>query len=132
MVTKLWRIALATALLALTTWASAADFDGSKALICATVEAHACGVGEVCVRDLPDSFGVPQFMRIDFANKTIAGPKRSTAIREIDKGADQLLLQGTELGYAWSIALDKTSGEMALTLVNRDDVFVVFGNCTPP
>jgi hypothetical protein len=132
MVTKLRQIALATALLCSTTWVSAADFDGSKALVCATVDAHACGAGEVCLRDLPDGFGMPQFMRIDFASKTIAGPKRTTAIRNIDKSADQVLLQGIELGYAWSIALDKTSGSMALTLVNRDDVFVVFGYCTPP
>ena len=97
---------------ALTTWASAADFDGSKALICATVEAHACGLGEVCLRDLPDGFGVPQFMRINFANKTIAGPKRSTEIRSIEKGSDQLLMQGNELGYGWTIVLDQDRGDV--------------------
>ncbi len=43
-----------------------------------------------------------------------------------------MLLQGTELGYAWSLVIDKTDGSMAMTLVNRDDVFVAFGYCTPP
>jgi hypothetical protein len=81
---------------------------------------------------LPASVGVPDFMRIDFARQTIAGPKRTTQIRSIDKSGDQVLLQGTELGYAWSIAIDKSDGSMSLTLVNRDDAFVVFGNCTPP
>jgi hypothetical protein len=132
MVIRLRRTVLATALLCSTAWAFAADFDGSKALICATVDAHGCNAGEVCIRDLPDSFGVPQFMRIDFANKTIAGPKRTTAIRYIDKSADQVLLQGTELSYAWSVALDKSSGSMVLTLINREDVFVVFGYCISP
>jgi hypothetical protein len=75
---------------------------------------------------------MPEFMRIDFSGKTIAGPKRTTEIRYMDKSADQVLLQGTELGYAWTIALDKTDGSMSLTLVNREDVFVVFGYCTPP
>jgi hypothetical protein len=109
-----------------------ADFDGSKPLICATVDAHACDPGEVCLRDLPDGFGMPSFMHLDFTKKTIAGPKRTTAIRFIDKDTDQLLLQGTELGYAWTIALDQTDGSLTLTLVNNRDVFVVFGNCTPP
>jgi hypothetical protein len=120
------------ALLCSTTAVFGADFDGSKRLICATVDAHACDPGEACLRGLPDSIGMPEFMRIDFSGKTIAGPKRTTEIRYMDKSADQVLLQGTELGYAWTIALDKTDGSMSLTLVNREDVFVVFGYCTPP
>jgi len=132
MVIRMRQIALAAALLPACTWAFSADFDGSRALVCATVDAHACDAGEVCLRDLPDGFGMPTFMHIDFAKKTIAGPKRTTPIRFIDKGKDQVLLQGTELGYAWTIALSQADGSMALTLVNREDVFVVFGYCIPP
>ena len=132
METRLKRTALATALLCSTTWAFGADFDGSKALICATIDAHACDPGETCLRGLPESVGVPEFMRIDFSRQTIAGPRRTTQIRSIDKSGDQVLLQGTDLGYAWSIAIDKSDGSMSLTLVNHDDAFVVFGNCTPP
>jgi hypothetical protein len=132
MVIKLGRTGLVAALLLSATHVLGADFDGSKGLICATVDAHACDVGEVCLRDLPDILGVPQFMRIDFTKKTIAGPKRTSPIRYMEKSADQMLLQGTELGYAWSLALDITDGSMALTLVNRDDAFVVFGYCIPP
>jgi hypothetical protein len=109
-----------------------ADFDGSKRLICATVDAHACDPGEACLRGLPDDIGVPRFMRIDFAAKTIAGPKRTTQIRYMDTGADQILMQGTELGYAWTVVLDKIDGAMSMTLVSRDDAFTVFGYCTPP
>jgi len=50
----------------------------------------------------------------------------------MDKSADQVLLQGTELGYAWTVVLDKTDGAMSMTLVSRDDAFTVFGYCTPP
>jgi hypothetical protein len=132
MMTRLRRTALATALLCSTTVVFGADFDGSKTLICATVDAHACDPGEVCLRGLPDSIGIPQFMRIDFAKKTIAGPKRTTEIRYTDKSADQVLLQGTERGYAWTIVLDTNDGSMTLTLVNREDAFVAFGYCTPP
>jgi hypothetical protein len=135
MMTKLRRTALAAAsaaLLCSTTAVFGADFDGSKPLICATVDAHACDPGEVCLRGLPDSIGIPEFMRIDFAKKTIAGPKRTTQIRYMDTGADQILMQGTELGYAWTVVLDKIDGAMSMTLVSRDDAFTVFGYCTPP
>ena len=124
--------ALEAALLCLTTAVFGADFDGSKRLICATVDAHACDPGEACLRGLPDDLGVPRFMRVDFAAKTIAGPKRTTQIRYIDTSADQILMQGTELGYAWTVVLDKIDGAMSMTLVSRDDAFTVFGYCTPP
>jgi hypothetical protein len=41
------------------------------------------------------------------------------------------LLQGTELDYAWSLALDTTSGNLAATLIDREEVVVLFGACTP-
>jgi hypothetical protein len=34
-------------------------------------------------------------------------------------------------GYAWSVALDTKTGAMSTTLVNRGDVIVLFGSCTP-
>ena len=134
MMTRLRRTALAAASAAwlCSTAVFGADFDGSKRLICATVDAHACDPGEACLRGLPDDIGVPRFMRIDFAAKTIAGPKRTTQIRYMDTGADQILMQGTELGYAWTVVLDKADGSMSMTLVSRDDTFAVFGYCTPP
>jgi len=134
MTIRLRRTALVTAsaaLLCATTAALGADFDGSRRLICATVDAHACDPGETCLHGLPDDIGVPRFMRIDFAEKTIAGPKRTTQIRYLDTSADQILMQGTELGYAWTVVIDKTDGTLSMTLVDRDDTYAVFGYCTP-
>jgi hypothetical protein len=113
-------------------WVQGADFDGSKPLLCATIDAHFCDIGEVCYRTLPEILGAPQFLRINFAKKTITGAQqRTTAIRYMEPGDGQLVLQGTELGYGWSLALDTKTGAMSATLVNRDDVFVLFGACTP-
>jgi len=112
-------------------WALGADFDGSKPLLCTTIDAHFCDIGEVCYRTLPGILGAPQFMRINFAKKIIAGPQRTTEIRLMEASDGQLLLQGTELGYGWSVALDTKTGDMSATVVNREDVFVLFGACTP-
>ena len=111
--------------------ALAGDFDGSKLLICAPVEAIDCSPGEECTKGRPDDIGAPSFLRIDFAQKAIVGPKRTTPILFMDKSNDQILLQGTELGYGWTLVLDQESGTMAGTLVNREEVFVLFGSCTP-
>jgi hypothetical protein len=110
----------------------AGDFDGSRVLICAPVQAFDCAAGEDCGKGLPDEIGAPAFMRIDVPNKAVMGPKRTTSILFVDKSDAQLLLQGTELGYAWSIAVDRETGRMTATLANRENAIVLFGACTVP
>jgi hypothetical protein len=111
--------------------ALAGDFDGSKVLICAPVEAIDCAPGEMCKKGAPADVGVPAFIRIDIAKMVVIGPKRTTPIVSIEKSEQQILLQGTELGSAWTLALDQVSGELSGSLVNREEVFVLFGSCTP-
>ena len=111
--------------------ASAGDFDGSKPLICATVDAMDCVSGEDCTKGRPGDLGPPAFLRIDFAKKTIGGPKRTTPIVSMDTTEEQVLLQGNEQGYGWTFALDQEGGKFSATLVNRDGVFVLFGSCPP-
>jgi hypothetical protein len=111
--------------------ASAGDFDGSKLLICAPVEAIDCAPGEMCKKGAPADVGVPAFIRIDIAKMVMIGPKRTSPIASIERSEQQILMQGTELGSAWTLALDQVSGELSGSLVNREEVFVIFGSCTP-
>ena len=111
--------------------AVAADFDGSKPLICATVEAHDCSSGQACTKGLAADFAAPTFVRIDVAKKVVVGPTRTTPIVMIEKSDKQIILLGTELDYAWSMALDKEDGTMSAAIVDRTGVFALFGNCTP-
>ncbi len=94
--------ALAILVCSAPSWVLCANFDGSKPLLCATIDAHFCDIGEVCYRTLPAILGAPQFMRINFAKKTVAGPQRTTDIRFMEPGDGKLLLRGTEMGYGWS------------------------------
>ena len=110
----------------------AGDFDGSKALICAPVEALDCAPRAACDKSTPEAIGAPAFLRIDFAGKALVGPKRTAPIELIEKTEEQILLQGTELGYAWTVVLDVTTGRMVSSLVNREGVVVLFGACTVP
>jgi hypothetical protein len=125
------RIGLATLVLTASSVSTAADFDGSKMIICAPVEAMDCTPGAVCQRGVPNDIGAPAFIRIDFGKKLVIGPKRSTAITSIEKSESQVLLQGNEFDYGWSIAVDQQGGQMSATLTNRDGAYVLFGACTP-
>jgi hypothetical protein len=111
--------------------ALAGDFDGSKPLICAPVTAMDCVRGDDCATGLPEDVGAPAFMRIDFAAKTVIGPKRTTEILLLEKSETQLLLQGRESGFGWTIALEAEDGQMTVTLASIKGAFVLFGACTP-
>jgi len=115
----------------LTTAAFAADFDGSKPLICSTISAADCMRGEECLSGLPEDIGAPAFMRLDFAKKSVSGPKTTTPILLQEKSDKQLLLQGREGTYAWTMAVEASSGELTVTMVSRATAYVLFGNCTP-
>ena len=120
----------ATAIILSMQTVSAADFDGSKKLLCATTDAMDCVAGQECIKGRPGDIGAPKFLSIDFARKAVEGPKRATAIAFMEKGEEQIVLQGNELGFGWTIALDQESGDMIVTLVNAHGAFVLFGSCT--
>lgn len=105
-------------------------FDGTKPLLCASVEALDCDPGAPCTRGIPEVMGAPQFLRIDFAKNEIAGPLRTTKIRSIDKDDDQIVLQGYEIGMGWTLAIDRSTGNMRITFAGGDATFIIFGACT--
>jgi hypothetical protein len=118
-------------LLASPVTAAEENFDGSKTLLCASVEALDCVPGEECVKGLPDVLGAPQFLKIDFAGQEIVGPKRTTPVLHMEKSEEQILLQGVELKMGWIFALDRITGKFSATLTDRGGAFVIFGACTP-
>jgi hypothetical protein len=125
------RWAIAGPALAFSAAALAGEFDGSRLMICATVEALDCVSSEGCEKGSPEDIGAPAFLRIDISNKSVIGPKQATPIALMEKTEDQLLLQGRELGFGWTISLDQATGKLVATLVNQHGAFVLFGSCTP-
>ena len=105
-------------------------FDGTKPLLCASIEALDCDPGMPCERGIPEDMGAPQFLRIDFAKNEIAGPLRTTKIRSTEKDDDQIVLQGYEIGLGWTIAIDRVTGNMRITFAGGNAAFIIFGACT--
>jgi len=120
-----------SALLVAVSPAFAADvIDGTKPLLCASIEVLDCDPGETCERGIPEIMGAPQFLRVDFAKNEIAGPLRTTKIRSMEKDNDQIILQGYEIGLGWTIAIDRTAGNARITFAGWDSTFIVFAACT--
>ena len=110
--------------------ALAEPIDGRKRVLCTTTELQDCVAGSECLKGLPAEYGAPTSLRIDFANRQVLGERRKSKIRDLEKSNGQILLQGLEMGFGWTIGIDSKSGEMTVSLVNREGAFVLFGSCS--
>jgi hypothetical protein len=116
-------------------FASAADFDGSRKLLCAPTDAVQCeGAGE-CERAEVEDLNIPKFLTIDFKEKELTGTveggtsEETTKIQNVEKLENQTVLQGIQNGRGWSIVIDAASGDMSAAVAGDDISFVLFGVC---
>ena len=114
---------------------SASALDGSSNLICATIEAIGCKDG-LCSYGLAKNFELPEFMFIDFKNKTVRhteqnGGKETSPIEQFKKSKDNLVLQGIENGHGWSMVINSKSGAMTTAIAGDEILYSVLGACTP-
>lgn len=120
----------------------AADFDGSKNLLCTTIDAAECLIGPSCVSVTPEEINLPQFIFVDFKGKQLSGRRpgasteETTKVQNIQKVDGRTILQGAERGRGWSIVIEQNSGKMAgsIAAFSEDDMrmgVVLLGSCTP-
>ena len=133
------RAAGAIAALALAGSATAADFDGSRNLICAAIDVVACteaSQGPVCMQGHSRTFDIAEFFAINFSEKEIrATGVSSEAVSPImnqEKTETQIVMQGVENNRGWSAILDRADGTLTLSTVGRDVSYMIFGACTAP
>jgi hypothetical protein len=123
--------------------AGAGDFDGSRSLVCATMDVVECLPGGNCQRVTHDSINLPKFVILNFKEKKISMPgdpknRPPTAIERTESVDGKLILQGAEDGIegvrdglGWTVAISEQTGDMVLTASGEEVGFVVFGACTP-
>lgn len=115
------------------TAAAAANFDGSRDLLCAPTDVAECDFSARCERVSPSEVDLPHFLRLQFGKKrmvSVANPERTTAIENVRKLDGMTILQGAENGRAWSLAINQESGVMSGSVVDGQGAFAVFGACT--
>ena len=116
-----------------TMWA--ADFDGSKPLICAVIKTVSCPRNEDIETGTAEDIDLPQFFYIDFekkvvTGKTSGGEMRETKIENLKHEDGKLILQGVQLGKAWSAVINEETGKTTITGANDEAGFVIFAACT--
>jgi hypothetical protein len=136
MLSKLTAIWLALGLGLVPYARAAATYDGSVPLICALIEVMDCEPGADCQRGAPESVNLPQFIKLNFTEKTLSTTEaaqkiETTPIKNIEQFDSRLILQGVEGGRAWSMIIAKETGKMSATVADDQVGFVVFGACTP-
>ncbi|UCF94594.1 MAG: hypothetical protein JSW39_10685 [Desulfobacterales bacterium] len=120
---------------------AAGDFDGSQPLLCAPIDVIECTSGGQCQKVSAESIRLPQFLRINFAEKKIGAASGgegapTTSIKTMEHIDGKLILNGAEDGIegvrdglGWSMAIAEETGKMVLTASGDEVGFVVFGAC---
>jgi hypothetical protein len=111
--------------------ALAAGIDGSRSLLCSTVEANDCASGTARVRGLPQDIDVPPFVKLDFAGRTISARGRTSAIQRAARLNGMLIVQGSENSRAFSITVSESTGKLVGAIAGDGEAFVLFGACSP-
>ena len=132
----------ALALLALSHTTLAANFGSEKPFLCAIQSISECVSGQACQGVTTAAVNLPDFFVVNpvakFLGATTAdGAQRTTPIERSElidgkfvvQGADDGV-EGVRDGLAWSMAIDETSGKLALSAVGDSFALVAFGACT--
>ena len=119
----------------------AADFDGSKPLVCTVITVNECLEGEGCKAVAPEDVNLPRHLWVDAAKKSIqdrkSGEGRKSPIESVKRVDGKLILQGAEEGraevrdgFGWTIAIMEDSGQMVMTASGDMVAISAFGACT--
>ena len=131
------------ACLSLSSGVMAGDFDGSKPLLVSVARILECTPVEGCRDVSAERVGLPQFLKIDFARKSIRPARNGedipdTVIERSERIDGKLMLQGAEDGYTnlkdglgWTLTISEETGQVVLTASGDQVAFVVFGACIP-
>ena len=111
-----------------------APLDTSKPLVCAATQVVECPTTGDCARATPEAFNLPVLIRIDLANKVAesaraGGEKRVSAIATVTEAEGVSMLHGADGTAAWSMTIDKSSGQMTVASARPGMAHTVFGTC---
>ena len=139
--TRIMITGIAGVLMATPALATGGDFDGSRALLCASVEVMECAPGNGCQQVSAEAIDAPQFFRLNVAENRVTGTRAggdelTTSIERSETVDGKLILQGAEEGredvrdgLGWTLSIAQDTGRMVLTASGDEAAFVIFGNC---
>jgi hypothetical protein len=116
--------------------ARAEDVSGRDRMLCTVQQVNQCAPFVECDTASPLDWGVPDFVVIDVAAKTLSTtasserPRRSP-VRHLERQDGQVFLQGVENGRAFTIVVVEATGELSAAVSKADLNLSIYGVCTP-
>jgi hypothetical protein len=112
------------------------DLTGSDRFLCAPVQAAECFENGECGIDVPWNLNIPGFIEVDLAAMRLSttaasGENRSTPIEHVTRRDGAIVLQGFEMGRAFSWVISEDSGHVTAAIASEGRGVTVFGACTP-
>ncbi len=132
-----YRLLFAFVILVLPSMAvQADDLTGAEQVLCTSIQATVCSADGECEIGMPWTWGIPQFIEIDFKDKMLRTTKASHARRETpfrthERANGLIFIQGVETGRAFSFVIEETSGILSAAIAREEVTVSVFGACTP-
>lgn len=111
--------------------AAGAGLGDANSLLCTSQLVVDVGGPQDISSGLPSEMGMPTVMRVDFQNKQVAGENRATPIKVMERDEKRITLQGTELGYGWTLVLNRDDGKLIGSMVDELGAIAIFGVCVP-
>ena len=114
----------------------AADFDGTKPMLCASLDVLECVDGRDCDVVAADDVDAPQFISIDLKHDKLqldrSGQPRHPQLRNRENLNNRLVLQGVgaETGLGWTFSVDQDTGKFVLSASGDEVAFIIFGACS--
>jgi len=115
-------------------WAD--DLTGSTRFLCAAVQATKCLEGGECEIDVPWNLNIPEFIEIDLDSRRLSttkasGQNRATTIEHMSRRDGTIVLQGFEMGRAFSFVIAEQTGRATVAVATGGRAVAVFAACTP-
>ena len=112
----------------------AGDFDGSKPLLCAATQTVSCESVVDCIKGPAEAVNLPVFMKFDAEKKEVISAKqseepRTSKILQVDDQENALVFVGIDPAGAWGASIDKTTGDLTLSIAVGGTGYLVFGSC---
>jgi len=115
-------------------WAD--DITGQDRFLCSIGDVTMCTMDWECETDTPSRFNIPDFIVFDLEAGLLktteaSHENRQTPILSISREDGQIVLQGLEMGRAFSFNIDEVSGLLTASASKAGQFSGAFGVCTP-
>jgi len=117
-------------------WAAANDLSEASEFLCSPSWAISCAANHVCETGLPMEWNIPEFVIADLTKKTLSTPgdsgqNRTTSIETAQSEDGLIIIQGHELGRAFSLVVSESTGSLSGSITSENLTIAVFGACIP-